>query len=667
MNKPLIIGIILLFVLVSLTNVAAEEKAIDSNEFTFIQGNDYVNLTASELIIDQTRMNDTANLMIYNNATYDLLSFDVTAKPSDGNSYPTEVTIDVGDNGRPEYRFSGYGVGAWGNQTNFMSASKTSYKTAEIYPSEEGDIYYVKLPTKAVVTSAEVNFEHPPGAVSKSVRIPSTSWNWANGYHYGSGSYNYLYYRPGSSYAGYYVHQTSTTYSTPAYKSGNYYYRSAYHRGYLSWDINNPSFLVPPGANLQEYSLTWLSQHYGTYHRYNGVYNYHIGDRDYGLYALTSPITTSYTGYSIYYSSYSSLPSYINSYWPRMYSSPYDTYHINHRFGSSSYYYPIKWDLTDLLYDWQDGTRTNYGICFRMDGTSVEPGGEPHDSYSSSSSYNNYYYAWRRGYFYSPGASSSYNAYKPYINIEYSLESIDPWMDVGDDGITDWSHSGYFNTSATPSGFQGPMNQYLSNHFPDEVDDYGNQWTYVPIRIGADAGGKVIVSDMEVLYDYTANVYYNPYTGTATDELQSLVPSTEDGTKLINIMVTSNTEGKINLDNLQVVGNKPNYRPETLEIPDAEIDEGASSDMLVPVSDYFTDIDQEPEDLHYTILKNDQSDHVDLFLNKVETREGKVYLGIDTSKVEDWYGTVTTQISAMDDFGKDVISNEFTITVEPVN
>ncbi|MFW3147060.1 MAG: Ig-like domain-containing protein [Thermoplasmatota archaeon] len=667
MNRLLIIGSMLLFVAVSLTNVAAEEKLIDTNEFVFGEGSGFVNLTEKELVIDGSLYNDTANLFIHNNATYDLLSFDVTAAPSDDGVYPSEVTVDVGDNGRPEYRFSGYGVGAWGNQTSFMSASKTSYKTAEIYPSPQGDIYYVKLPTKAVVKSASVNLEHPPGSVSKSVRIPSTSWNWAIGWVYGSGSYNYLYYYPGSSYAGYYVHQTSTTYSLPAYKSGNYYYRGMYHRGYLSWNLNDPNMLVPPGANLQEYKLTWLSQHFGNYFRYNGVYNYYIGERDYGLYALTTPITTSYNYLSIYYSSYSSIPSYINSYWPNMYSTPYDSYHIPMLTGYSSYYVPIEWDLTDLLGDWQDGSRPNYGISFRMDATPIEPSGEPHDSYSTSSSANNYYYGWRRGYFYSPGASSSYNAYKPYISLAYSLDSISPWMDVGDDGIKDWSNPGYFNTSAKPSGLQGSMNQYLTTHFPDEVDDYGNEWSYVPIRIGADSGGKLIVSDMKVLYDYTASIYFNPFTDTATKELQSLVPSTEEGSKMVNINVMSNTRGKIVLDNLQMEGKKPNYRPETMEIPDVSVSEGSVDRMLIPISDYFMDIDQDSTTLDYRIRMNDQSEHVDLFLTTTNSRDGKVYLGIDTRKDENWFGTVTTRISVLDDFGKDAWSNQFKISVEPVN
>jgi hypothetical protein len=43
------------------------------------------------------------------------------------------------------------------------------------------------------------------------------------------------------------------------------------------------------------------------------------------------------------------------------------------------------------------------------------------------------------------------------------------------------------------------------------------------------------------------------------------------------------------------------------------------------------------------------------------------WLGLDTSKDENWNGEITCQISATDDFGKDAWSNQFTINVLPVN
>ena len=64
--------------------------------------------------------------------------------------YPEEVVLDLGENGRPEYRFGGYGSGQWGNQYYFTDTYKNPRTYAEIYPSEDGDTYYVKLPSNAV-------------------------------------------------------------------------------------------------------------------------------------------------------------------------------------------------------------------------------------------------------------------------------------------------------------------------------------------------------------------------------------------------------------------------------------------------------------------------------------------------------------------------------------
>jgi hypothetical protein len=236
--------------------------------------------------------------------------------------------------------------------------------------------------------------------------------------------------------------------------------------------------------------------------------------------------------------------------------------------------------------------------------------------------------------------------------------------------LKEYEHEGELNEPITIGGttaYNNAINNYLRSHLPDEVDEYGNEFTYVPVRLGADSAGKIVIDNIKIKYDYTANVKYNPTTGDVLDELNSLVPSDEDGWSMIPINITAKTEGTVKIDNLQLTGSKPNYRPEVSEVVVPDVKEGVVDPEWVDVTQFFTDIDQDVSTLDYRVRSNSQSGHVDLFINDPGTRGGPVYLGIDTSKDENWYGDVEVVISATDDGGKDIWSDPFGFTIEPVN
>jgi len=136
-------------------------------------------------------------------------------------------------------------------------------------------------------------------------------------------------------------------------------------------------------------------------------------------------------------------------------------------------------------------------------------------------------------------------------NEEVPRPGVMHGIDVGDDSSKEWTNTGKFSGTTYATGWQNSINQYLRTHFPDEYDDYGNAFTYVPVRIGADLAGQISVSEIEVEYDYTATVYYNPDSGNIINELQSLVPTDEEGWSLIEINVTTQTPGVLTFDNLR--------------------------------------------------------------------------------------------------------------------
>ncbi|MGA1848265.1 MAG: Ig-like domain-containing protein [Thermoplasmatota archaeon] len=653
-----------------LTSVASLVEGVDKNiemdQFSFGGSEGYVNMTSKDLVIGDDLYSNEANIFIHNNATYDSLLFEITGKPDTSGRYLSDLTLDLGENGRTEYRFGGTGVGDWGHQVNFMDSEKTSaMTTARLTPTVEGEIAYLKLPSDAVVSSAEVNLTHPSGTVSKSSMIPSAN-NWGRGfmYYYNYYPYGYSYYYPSSN-AGTYALYNYYTAPTD-YSSGSGYPMDT---GLLSWNINDPAFSVPPGANIMKYDLYWPIYQYRNSGSWPGVSgSYHHGQMTYSVYPVTSAWGSSYSSTSTVYYDTTQMYDDFKSINPKWSTTSVAEYTVPAYHGSSSSYYyntNVYWDLSDLLEDWNDEVLENFGIMISMDKTpycSSDPQWSGYTYYSNNANYYRYYY---RGNMYSPGASTSYNSYKPRINIQYSLDSTSPWIDVGDNKQNEWAFSGIFSGYQKVTGLQSSINQYLRTHFPDEIDDFGNEFTYVPIRIGAQTAGEIIVSDVSVEYDYTAKVTYNPRSGNLLNELKSLVPEEEEGGFMLPIGIRSSSQGVLNIDNLHLSGEMPNYRPKTTEVPTIEVDEGIISDNILVVSDHFHDVDQDAKTLQYILQKNSEPDHVDLMLSVDEG--GNTVLGIDTSKDENWYGDVKVRISGTDEFGKDGWTNEFIVRVNPVN
>ncbi len=106
MKRFLIIGLVILLAGTALINgvISLQNKTIDSEEFTLGEMESFINIPDPSLEIfdrDGKRYNNEANIYVYNNATYDGLKFDVSADMLNG-VYPSNVAIDLGNNGRDE-------------------------------------------------------------------------------------------------------------------------------------------------------------------------------------------------------------------------------------------------------------------------------------------------------------------------------------------------------------------------------------------------------------------------------------------------------------------------------------------------------------------------------------------------------------------------------------
>ncbi|MDG6225090.1 MAG: hypothetical protein QCI82_06210 [Candidatus Thermoplasmatota archaeon] len=724
MRKVILVsGLMLIMLAASFMVLGDANKKIDNSSFTMSTPGGLVNVSTAEVNFEDTLFNNSANLFVYNNATYDMVKMKLTAGPSRDGIYPSNVRVDLDNNGRPEYVFGGAGTGQWGNQTLMFDRNYAVRSQIDFLPSAEGDLMYLKLPSSADVKSIEFEIEHPTEAVYKNIlvnqNLPGVYMDYGYMYFYDYGysagggySYGYMYY-----YMNYFKYiQTSYLMSSnhmgynyvPSSYYSHYIYGNPFYNYYIRWDETNQDLVVPPGANLMEYTMVWPVRQY-RYSNSNYGYswtndskpNYYAGERTYGLYEVTGdwPEYGDAGDYSYKYQSgdrwyaynrqyvnpYSnaSRDSYMDDLLPPSNNTPFSTYKVDENWGTSTYndITDMSFDLYPIVRDWIDGVKDNNGLYINTYKTpySTYPhwGGNyclynnnyPSSGFSAKRDRNNGYFYYH-GQFINPlySSNSGWDYMKPRLVLGFSLDSMNPWVDVGDDGVQDYSHPGKLEGSMSLSGYQAPINNYLRSNFPDMVDDYGNEWTYVPIRIGADSAGKVIVKNMTVKYDYEADLYYNPSKGNLLNELNSVVPKTEEGHTILNINVTSNTKGKVMFKDLEMTGMRPNYRPKLIEeIPDIEVDEGVENDMFLAISDHFMDEEQGSNTLQYYVKKNSMPGKVDIFFTTAAARADKVYMGISTANDPNWFGDVVVQIAALDEGGKETLTNEFTITILPVN
>lgn len=701
-----------------------QEKSISSNEFSLGDAENYINVTESVLTIKDRGgdfFNNEANIFVYNNATYDSISFDIESSSYNG-EYPLGLGIDLDNNGREEYRFSGWSVGPMGNQVNIIDDSWTSQESFEVFPSPEGDYYYIKLPSRATVNDVNVDISHPLKPVLLEGYFNEDNLDIGSSYLYkynreytsGSNPYRYLttYYYGQSYYTDYDYSSQIRGLDYNSYPAYDHPYSSYSHyaighpdaRLYMKWDTEDDDLRVPPGATIMSYELNYPISTYLYYNSYgyswtSNTARYYSGEQYYGVYETKEDLISEdemnrvYSGSAKYYYqqdqnkyTWDDANDTYFEFIPEIGTDLIDSYKKEEEFsnGAMNHFEPL-YDLKDLAQEWVDGTKENHGICltrYKTPYTEIYHNGSIGDyvMYNDARSYNqardkNNYQHFYAGYLYNPlntyYLQYGYGQYYPKLLIEYDLASKNPWVDFADDGIVEYQHVGDLGATPVTLGgtvaYTNAINNYLNSHLPDEVDDYGNEFTYVPFKVGGDSAGKIVMNNMSIKYDYTPKVFYNPNNVNFINELNSVVPSQEDGWSLIQLNMTAKSAGNVTIKNLELSGVKPNYRPEVSMINVPPVPEGIVDDEWLDLTGFFYDVDQDASTLEYWVESNSEEDHVEFFINKPMTRGDPVYLGIDTTIDENWFGEVHVVVSALDEMGKSISTDPIAVTIESVN
>ncbi|MCK5772335.1 MAG: hypothetical protein KAH57_00965, partial [Thermoplasmata archaeon] len=400
MRKLLIISILGIFIMSAMANlVTSEDKTIDTVDF-YVETDDQMIAVSTTTIPIENGYNDTVNLMVYNNATYNDIRIKATAGPSPDGNYPSEVYIDLGNNDRYEYYFGGDGSGNWGEQFLIKDSNMNDRTSLVVIPSDPGtNTAYLKLPSKAVVTSTNITVESTGVAdfeVKLNAGIDEIDWGYSYfySYNYGSNGYGYFYgYRSAGNYMmpGYY--------NQPLASLG--YSGYPYHRGYLKFDPDDSSFTLPPGKTLASVALKAPIRIYPQYGQPPGyTRGYHSMPRTYQAHQLNGWLPSDYSYRVTSSSSYTSVhPGYV--------TNPVGTWDGGEYHGSSysaRMFYP-EMDITDLFLGWKDGSINNNGLMMMM--TSEYDRDDYQNGYSTSSVSASYYYNYRYGQMYSPQYSST--------------------------------------------------------------------------------------------------------------------------------------------------------------------------------------------------------------------------------------------------------------------
>ncbi len=242
----------------------------------------------------------------------------------------------------------------------------------------------------------------------------------------------------------------------------------------------------------------------------------------------------------------------------------------------------------------------------------------------------------------------------------------DAKVDIGGDLSYEWQTTGE-TKGVYHFEFKDSMNALLSAAGTGTTDAYGNEM--VPFKVNLNAGpsaGKLAVFNMSVEYEYTATVDVNPHNTNLAAEIQELLDNDQSGADSVDmfIAVGSASPGKLRVHDLEI---NYNAHPDLEEnIPTIKIDEDSANPNVLDLSDYFSDDFDAAADLSYTIKMSSAA-------------ASKVTLSIQgtmlsaTTVVPNWNGEVAASITATDN-GDGVsapttftASNEFTITVDPVN
>ena len=494
----------------------------------------------------------TANISLQTGLIIDNATFKVTASPlaGPGRSHPYNITIDVGDDGDPEWEFRGPEFGEMGHQTNF-STGKNHINISLPQNGGSNSTASIRLPKSATVTSAAMNITNIRGGggsmtVAIETQLNSAAMNAVN--------------------------------NDPVYSIQSL----CQAQGWTAKIVSGTD--IDTLAELQQYAVvvTGDSGH---------------GDRDWTTYQnqLLPWVQAGGgfvgIGWFVYYGITGTamdtiLP--VNGQ-----GGGYESggnlavVNANHEIMTGVAAFPIQ-----SYCDYPVGGIDNGAVTLMN-----TPGGRPTVVSGNCGNGRSVYIGPIAFGCFQTYSSANYYSDNSFKNLlANSLRwcagklTLNCSLDVGNDGTVEWKNESMNGSEAVPD-MASQLNSYLAAATPNGTDVYGNQYVDVPIAVSSNTSGMVRLENLSITYDYTATVDLNPAFGNLTNKLNDLLADDiGSGNVSIPIKVTTETAGKIKLFNLNIKAHPPGHLPTLVSVTptgDTQIFENSSLDMDVTASDIY--------------------------------------------------------------------------------
>jgi hypothetical protein len=145
--------------------------------------------------------------------------------------------------------------------------------------------------------------------------------------------------------------------------------------------------------------------------------------------------------------------------------------------------------------------------------------------------------------------------------------SMDPSVDIGDNGGSpEWSFTGEFNITDYVPDFTTELNNLILSTPTSYKDGYGNEFVDIPINVTSTVPCVFTIKRMYINYTYTETVDYNPFTGNLINALNDIIPETGEGNIIIPIKIYSTNPGRLNISNISIEYFIPDLTNNRLEL-----------------------------------------------------------------------------------------------------
>jgi len=204
--------------------------------------------------------------------------------------------------------------------------------------------------------------------------------------------------------------------------------------------------------------------------------------------------------------------------------------------------------------------------------------------------------------------------------------------------------------------FTSVLNNYISTCGNTSNDPYGNTFCFIPLNISSKYPGNITLSNLSIVYNYTANV---PNTA---DIIKTYLETHQQDAVGWNLTIPLNfsadSAGKllvaINISYL-IPPRLVNNIPSTYSFDEDNNTQGCN---LINLEEYFWD-EKDDGELGFTVVYLSNYNNVNAVINDS-------YLTMKTL-TQDWNGNVTVRVRAKDSDDLKTESNNFVVTINPVN